>query len=147
MFQPDLFTKDTVAEGADLAADTVTLWAGSERVDAAPHRNARKDAHDFVYCLEHHPGGLDAAIGAFKGALAGLHADAVQGALVKLKTRFVHDDPDQAYRRDGPVAVARFEDNDADAGDNAQGRDLRILRQRRVADLIGNFLGALASGE
>ncbi len=36
MFQPDLFTKDAVAEGADLAADIVTLCAGSEQVNGAP---------------------------------------------------------------------------------------------------------------
>lgn len=64
-------------------------------------------------------------------------------ALSKLKIRFVHDDPDQSYRRDGPVAVARFEDNDANADGNEEVRDLRILRQRRVADLMAEFLAAL----
>lgn len=111
---------------------------------AFDHRNARKDAHDLVYCLEHYPGGLDAAIAAFKDALAGSHAEAVQEALAKLKTRFVHEDPDQSYRRDGAVAVARFEDNDADVDDNEEIRDLRILRQRQVADLMGQFFAALA---
>lgn len=111
---------------------------------AFDHRNARKDAHDLVYCLEHYPGGLDSAISAFKDALAGPHAGAVQEALTKLKTRFVHDDPDQSYRRDGAVAVARFEDNDADVDDNEEIRDLRILRQRQVADLMGQFFAALA---
>src|SRR3546814_10393686 len=66
--------------------------------------------------------------------------DAVGEALAKLKTRFVHDDPGQSYRRDGPVAVARFEDNDADAGGNEDVRDLRILCPRRVADLMAKFL-------
>lgn len=111
---------------------------------AFDHRNARKDAHDLVYCLEHYPGGLDSVISAFKDALAGSHAEAVQEALAKLKTRFVHEDPDQSYRRDGAVAVARFEDNDADVDDNEEIRDLRILRQRRVADLMGQFFAALA---
>ncbi|MGE8136514.1 antitoxin [Novosphingobium subterraneum] len=111
---------------------------------AFDHRNARKDAHDLVYCLEHYPGGLDSVISAFKDALAGPHAEAVQEALAKLKTRFVHDDPDQSYRRDGAVAVARFEDNDADVDDNEEIRDLRILRQRQVADLMGQFFAALA---
>ena len=111
---------------------------------AFDHRNARKDAHDLVYCLEHYPGGLDSVISAFKDALAGSHAEAVQEALAKLKTRFVHEDHDQSYRRDGAVAVARFEDNDADVDDNEEIRDLRILRQRRVADLMGQFLAALA---
>ena len=111
---------------------------------AFDHRNARKDAHDLVYCLEHYPGGLDSVISAFKDALAGSHAEAVQEALAKLKTRFVHEDPDQSYRRDGAVAVARFEDNDADADDNEEIRDLRILRQRQVADLMGQFFAALA---
>lgn len=110
---------------------------------AFDHRNARKDAHDLVYCLEHYPGGLDSVISAFKDALAGSHAEAVQEALAKLKTRFVHEDPDQSYRRDGAVAVARFEDNDADVDDNEEIRDLRILRQRQVADLMGQFFAAL----
>jgi len=111
---------------------------------AFDHRNARKDAHDLVYCLEHYPGGLDSVISAFNDALAGSHAEAVQEALAKLKTRFVHEDPDQSYRRDGAVAVARFEDNDADVDDNEEIRDLRILRQRQVADLMGQFFAALA---
>lgn len=111
---------------------------------AFDHRNARKDAHDLVYCLEHYPGGLDSVISAFKDALAGSHAEAVQEALAKLKTRFVHEDPDQSYRRDGAVVVARFEDNDADVDDNEEIRDLRILRQRQVADLMGQFFAALA---
>lgn len=111
---------------------------------AFDHRNARKDAHDLVYCLEHYPGGLDSVISAFKDALAGSHAEAVHEALAKLKTRFVHEDPDQSYRRDGAVAVARFEDNDADVDDNEEIRDLRILRQRQVADLMGQFFAALA---
>ena len=111
---------------------------------AFDHRNARKDAHDLVYCLEHYPGGLDSAILAFKDALEGPHAEAVQEALAKLKTRFVHEDPDQSYRRDGAVAVARFEDNDADVDDNEEIRDLRILRQRQVAELMGQFFAALA---
>lgn len=111
---------------------------------AFDHRNARKDAHDLVYCLEHYPGGLNSVISAFKDALAGSHAEAVQEALAKLKTRFVHEDPDQSYRRDGAVAVARFEDNDAAVDDNEEIRDLRILRQRQVADLMGQFFAALA---
>lgn len=110
---------------------------------AFDHRNARKDAHDLVYCLEHYPGGLDAAIAAFKDALAGPHAKAVQEALAKLKTRFVHENPDQSYRRDGAVAVARFEDNDADVDDNEEIRDLRVLRQRQVANLMVQFFAAL----
>ena len=52
--------------------------------------------------------------------------------------------PDQSYRRDGAVAVARFEDNDADVDDNEEIRDLRILRQRQVAELMGQFFAALA---
>ena len=51
--------------------------------------------------------------------------------------------PDQSYRRDGVVAVARFEDNDADVDDNDEIRDLRILRQRQVADLMGQFFAGL----
>lgn len=109
-------------------------------------RDERKDAHDLVYCLEHYPGGLDAAIAAFQEVLAGPHAEAVGDALAKLKNRFVHDDPKLSYRRDGAVAVARFEDSDANADADEDVRNLRILRQRQVADMMARFLGALIVG-
>jgi len=53
MFQPDLFTKDTVAEGADLAADIVTLCGDGERTDVAPAGVPANDEHlDLPAVLE-----------------------------------------------------------------------------------------------
>jgi len=112
---------------------------------AFDQRNARKDAHDLVYCLEHHPGGIEAAVQAFKAALEGPHAAAVNEALTILKTRFTHQDPEQAHRRDGVIAVARFEDNDADVEADEDLRNLRILRQRRVADLMAALLDEIGA--
>ncbi|KZD08751.1 hypothetical protein [Oceanibaculum pacificum] len=134
-------------DGAGLATETVRyaniVSFTCLKAFAFDHRNARKDAHDLVYCLEHHPGGLDAAIDAFRKALGGTHAEAVREALAKLRLRFIHDKPDQSYRRDGPVAVARFEDNDANVEADDELRNLRTLRQRQVADLMAKFLGGL----
>lgn len=114
---------------------------------AFDQRNEPKDAHDLVYCLEHHPDGLDAGIDAFRKALAGPHAEAVGDALTKLKARFLHNDHELSFRRDGPVAVARFEDNDADVDDDEELRNARILRQRNVADLILKLLRAVGQIE
>src|SRR3546814_16323862 len=54
---------------------------------AFDHRNARKDAHDLVYCLDPHPGGVDAAIAAVPEALEGRHVDSVDAPLANPKTR------------------------------------------------------------
>ena len=110
---------------------------------AFDQRNERKDAHDLVYVLEHHPGGLDALHGAFADALGGKHGEAVREALQRLNRRFRDPEPDRSYRRDGAVAVARFEDGDVDLGGDEELRNLRVLRQRAVADFMARFLGPL----
>lgn len=107
---------------------------------AFDQRNERKDAHDLVYCLEHHEGGLDAAHTAFRGAMEGKHSEVIHEALARLAARFCDANPDESYLRDGPVAVSRFEDDDADVEGDADVRNQRILRQRQVADLMSNFL-------
>lgn len=109
---------------------------------AYDQRNERKDAHDLVYCLEHHAGGLAAARDAFRAALTGPHRAVVRDALDRLGVRFTDPDPHDAYRRDGPVAVARFEADALDE-DDAEQRDRLILRQRRTADLMRDFLTPL----
>ena len=107
---------------------------------AFDQRFERKDAHDLVYCLEHYPGGVDVAQAAFKAALDGKHGEVIREALRRLTARFCDPDPHQAYRRDGPVAVARFEDDDSDTGADEALLNRRILRQRRAADLMAAFL-------
>lgn len=107
---------------------------------AFDERFERKDAHDIVYCLEHYDGGVDAALDAFRRALEGNHRDVILDALSRLARRFCDPDaPGEGYRKDGPVAVARFEDGDAPA-ENSDAQDLRILRQRRAADVVGGLV-------
>lgn len=108
---------------------------------AYDQRHERKDAHDLVYCIEHHDGGLEAVHKAFHEALEGKHADVIREAIARLTARFRDPNPDESYLRDGPVAVARFEDDDADVEIDEQLRNARLLRQRRAADVMAAFLG------
>ncbi len=104
-------------------------------------RFERKDAHDLVYCIENYEGGVDAVHAAFFVALEGKHRDVIHQAIELLKVRFCDPNPDESYLRDGPVAVARFEDDDADIADeDEEQRNRRILRQRQAADVIGALL-------
>jgi hypothetical protein len=111
---------------------------------AFDQRSEPKDAHDLVYCLEHYDGGTDAAIAAFLVALDGKHGEVIRLALSRMASRFTDPNPEESYLRDGPVAVARFDD-ETDPGDDAELRNARILRQRRAADLITGFLLPLLS--
>jgi len=104
---------------------------------ALDERYARKDAHDLVYCIEHAPRGLDMVVAAFGHALAGKHADVIREALNILLKHFADDAKTEGYRKDGPVAVARFELGDADGTEQ---REARILRQRQASDVIGRLL-------
>lgn len=110
---------------------------------AFDHRAERKDAHDLVYCLEHHEGKPPVSE-QFAAALAGPHTEVVDKALKILAKRFTHPDPDIAYRRDGPISVALFEyDN---PGDDPEIRELQILAQRQAVDIVGGLLKALGYG-
>lgn len=100
-------------------------------------RFERKDAHDLLYCLEHYDGGVEAALAAFRRALETSHRDVIMDALSRLARRFCDPkDPDQAYRKDGPVAVARFEQDDAEIAEEPDAANRRLLRQRRAADIM-----------
>ena len=102
-------------------------------------RHEGKDAHDLVYCLEHYPGGLEAAHAEFSKALEGKHSEVIKEALDRIGVRFTDPNPDEAHLRDGPVAVARFENGDPIDEEDDEVRNLRILRQRQAADLIRKF--------
>jgi hypothetical protein len=102
-------------------------------------RGERKDAHDLVYCLEYGDGGVEAAVAEFESAAQGKHRETIGLALRRLHARFGDADAAQAYRRDGPVAVAKFE-----MGDEAELIEQRALRQRDVAEIVGRFLASLA---
>lgn len=107
---------------------------------AFDQRFERKDAHDLVYCLEHYEGGVDAVHALFRAALDGKHGDVIREALSRLAARFCDANPDESYLRDGPVAVARFEDDDAEIDGDEELRNRRILRQRQAADIISAIL-------
>ena len=98
-------------------------------------RRERKDAHDLCYCLEHGEGGVDAAIADFRAAAEGPHREVIIDALRKLQTRFGDDAHTEGFRKDGPVAVAKFE-----IGDDDESAEARLLRQRQVAAVLGNLL-------
>lgn len=103
-------------------------------------RAERKDAHDLIYCIENFPGGLDAVTEVFRRALEGKHADIVSGSLAILQKRFADDKDIEGYRKDGPVAVAKFERGEID---DEETRNARILRQRNVCELITQLLARL----
>jgi hypothetical protein len=105
---------------------------------AFDERNERKDAHDLVYCIEYSHGGIETAAEAFRGEVVGKHGAVVRNALDVLRRRFAEDAQTEGYRKDGPVAVAKFELGDGEQH-NSQ-CDARILRQRAVTQLIDSFL-------
>jgi hypothetical protein len=110
---------------------------------AFDQRAEPKDAHDLVYCLEHFDGGQAALCSLFSAAMEGAHGAVIRAALGRLTARFSDPNPAESYLRDGPIAVARFEDDNADVESDPELRDRRILRQRRAADVMADFLAAL----
>lgn len=100
-------------------------------------RQERKDAHDLVYCLEHVPQEGDALAALFRNALAGKHKDVIRHSLALLRNRFVTDGNAEGYRKDGPVAVAKFE-----LGDGDDLREQRAVRQRDASEVITTLLDA-----
>lgn len=106
---------------------------------AFDQRAERKDAHDLVYCLEHAEADIDAIVGQFLNAQATRHRDTIGEALGILARHFCDDETGEGYRKDGPVAVARFEADTDDEGD----RDRRVLRQRQASDIVGRLVSRL----
>jgi len=107
---------------------------------AFDQRFERKDAHDLIYCLEHAAGGADAVARAFRQALDGKHSDVVKSALDLLRVRFAQVGETEGYRKDGPVAVAKFELGE---GDEPEQREARALRQREASDIIAQILSRI----
>jgi len=110
---------------------------------AFDQRAEPKDAHDLVYCVEHYEAGPGDLQTMFKTALAGKHGDVIREALAKLRVRFVDPTPEESYLRDGPTAVARFEEEEFDEDSEGAARERRTLRQRRAADIMRDFLAPL----
>ena len=108
---------------------------------AFDQRHERKDAYDLVYCIEFANGGIDAVAEAFRVAREGKHADVIEEALGIMRKSFTDDDETEGYRKDGPVAVAKFELGEAE---DDEVREARALRQRDVSDLISRLLDTIA---
>ncbi|RDD92971.1 antitoxin [Acidovorax sp. BoFeN1] len=107
---------------------------------AFDQRFERKDAHDLIYCLEHAPEGVSAVAQAFREALEGKHRDVVKNALDLLRARFAQVGETEGYRKDGPVAVAKFELGESDEPEQ---REARVLRQREATDVIEQLLARI----
>lgn len=103
-------------------------------------RGERKDAHDLIYCIENFPGGVDAVTDIFREALEDKHAETISDALTILQRGFADDKDVEGYRKDGPVAVAKFERGELD---DEEARNARVLRQRNVSELITQLLARL----
>lgn len=110
------------------------------KVFAFNDRFERKDAHDLLYCIEHAPERLDAIADYFKAERAGKHGAVVERALDSLRCHFATDQATEGYRKDGPVAVAKFELGETD---EPELRDSRALRQREASDLVERLLARI----
>ncbi len=67
-------------------------------------------------------------------------AAVINASLEILRKRFAQDEKTEGYRKDGPVAVAKFELGE---GDEPEQREARVLRQRQVSDLIDQLLASI----
>lgn len=135
----DLLAEGGVATGRVRHADLVSFTC--LKAFAYDHRFEPKDAHDLLYCVEHAPNGPDGVVGLFRHALDGVHADVIRKALTILGNRFAGDDRSEGYRKDGPVAVARFELEDEG---RPELREARLVRQREASHVIEQLLAGIA---
>ena len=109
---------------------------------AFDQRFERKDAHDLVYCIAYAEEGPDGAALMFREALEGEHGAVIRDCLSILRSRFAGDDEVDGYLKDGPIAVARFEQgDDVEAGQ----REARMLRQREVSSVIEQLLAGIGA--
>lgn len=136
--QAELLGDAGVATEAVKHADIVSFTC--LKAFAFDQRFERKDAHDLIYCIEHAPDGLDAVAVAFREARAGKHGAVVRESLSILRRRFAVEDSVEGFRKDGPVAVARFEKGD---DTEPELREARLLRQREVSDPVERLLASI----
>lgn len=104
---------------------------------AFDHRHEQKDAYDLIYCIRNAPDGLDALAASFIRALDSKHGAVIRKSLNILKKRFAGDASTEGYRKDGPVAFARFEPQE---GDGLESREARALLQRDASAIVEQFL-------
>lgn len=107
---------------------------------AFDQRFERKDAHDLIYCLGHAPEGAESVARVFRREREGKLGEVVKSALAILRTRFAPAGETEGYRKDGPVAVAKFELGE---GDEPELREARALRQREASDVVEQLLARI----
>ena len=105
---------------------------------AINQRFERKDAYDLVHCIEHAERGLDALSESIRRPREGKHGAVVEAALQALRKHFASDGRTEGYKKDGPVAVSKFE-----RGEEVEQHEARVLRQRRVSELIEDLLSGI----
>lgn len=132
----ELLGEDGIATETIRYADIVSFTC--LKAYALDQRHEYKDAHDLVYCIEHTDGGPETVAKAVQAARAGKHGPVVEEVLAILKKRFADERDVEGYKKDGAVAVAKFE-----IGEDEALRDDRILRQRDVSALIMRLLKAV----
>ena len=64
----------------------------------------------------------------------------IEETLAILRKRFASDSNTEGYRKDDPVAVARFEQRE---GDEPEQRNDRLVRQRQASDVIEQLLARI----
>ncbi len=104
---------------------------------AFDHRHERKDAYDLVYCIRNAPGGLDALSATFIRALDSKHGAVIRRSLDILRRRFSSDGLTEGYRKDGPIAFAKFEPEE---DEGPESRESRVLRQRDASEIVEQLL-------
>lgn len=137
--QAALLHDDGVAQETIRHADLVSFTC--LKAFALNQRNEGKDAHDLVYCLQYAKPELSDVAKLFCEQLNGKHATVVTAALDILRIRFASDGVVEGHRKDGPVAVGKFE-----LGDNLETRESRILIQRNASSLIERLLETIYVG-
>ncbi len=98
---------------------------------------------NLIYCIEHAAGGIEITAEAFRIELQSKHGAVIAESLAILRSRFAQNANTEGYRKDGPVAVAKFELGESDDADQ---REARALRQREVSDLMDQLLARLDQG-
>jgi hypothetical protein len=75
---------------------------------------------------------MDAVAEIFRAERSGKHGTVVKRAIEILRARFATSKEIQGYRKDGPVAVAKFELGESE---EPALREARALRQREASDV------------
>ena len=88
----------------------------------------------MIYSIERFEGGVECVAAKFRLAFErGIRSTEISQTLEILERRFTGSNRVEGYLRSGPAAVAEFE---FDSTDPNELRQQRLIRQRRVCDLI-----------